>query len=57
MALRFDIRAERRHRDDLVAAVVDADELEEARRDPRVRTFLDEADSYLADLQREDKDR
>lgn len=59
MALTSDIRAvrEREQRDDLVVAVVDVEELEAARRDPRVRAFHEEADSYLADLQREGRDR
>ena len=33
------------------AAVIDAAELEEAKRDPRVRDFLTEADRYLAELE------
>jgi hypothetical protein len=35
------------------AAIVDAADLEAARRDPRVRSFLKEADAYLADLERQ----
>ncbi len=33
------------------AAVIDAAEFEEARRDPRVRDFIAEADRYLAELE------
>jgi hypothetical protein len=39
--------------DESVAAVVDADEFERAKRDPRVRAFLEEADAHLAQLERE----
>ncbi len=35
-----------------IVAVVDAEELDEARRDPRVRAFVAEADAYLADVER-----
>lgn len=34
-----------------VVAAVDAQELAAARKDPRVRTFLDDADKYLAALE------
>lgn len=36
-----------------VVAVVDAAELEAAQKDPLVRSFLEEADAYLADLERQ----
>ncbi len=35
-----------------IVAVVDAEEFDEARRDPRVRAFVAEADAYLADVER-----
>jgi hypothetical protein len=35
-----------------IVAVVDAQEFDEARRDPRVRAFVAEADAYLADVER-----
>jgi hypothetical protein len=37
-------------------AVVMVEDLQEAQCDPRVRSFLDEADSYLDDLEEEDRD-
>jgi hypothetical protein len=40
-----------------VVAVVMVEELEEAQRDPRVRSFLDEADSYLVALEQHDRNR
>lgn len=43
--------------DESVVAVVEEAELEAARRDPRVRAFLDEADAYLADLERQGRNR
>ena len=39
------------------AAVIDAAELDEARRDPRVRGFIAEADRYLAELERAGRNR
>lgn len=39
------------------AAVIDAVEFEEARRDPRVQDFLARADSYLAELERAGRNR
>lgn len=39
------------HEERSVAAVIDAEELEEARHDPRVESFLAEADAYLAELE------
>jgi hypothetical protein len=35
-----------------IVAVVDAQEFDEARRDPRVRAFVAEADAYLAAIER-----
>jgi hypothetical protein len=40
-----------------VVAVVDEGELEAAQNDPRVRAFLNEADTYLADLERQGRNR
>jgi hypothetical protein len=40
-----------------VAAVVDADELEVARHDPRVKAFLADADAYLAEVERQGRNR
>ena len=42
-----------RLRDEPYAATVDAAELHAAQRDPRVRSFLEEADAYLAELERQ----
>lgn len=39
------------------AAVIDAAELDEARRDRRVRGFIAEADRYLAELERAGRNR
>jgi hypothetical protein len=36
-----------------VVAVIDTAELEAAREDPRVQTFLAEADTYLLELERQ----
>jgi hypothetical protein len=40
-----------------VVAVLSADELQAAKRDPRVRSFLDEADDYLVALEQQDRNR
>lgn len=40
-----------------VVAVVAVDELQAAKRDPRVRSFLDEADAYLVALEQQDRNR
>jgi hypothetical protein len=40
-----------------VVAIVAADEFKEAKRDPRVRSFLNEADAYLAALEQEGRNR
>lgn len=37
-------------------AVIDETELEAARRDPRVRSFLAEADAYLVEFERQRRD-
>jgi hypothetical protein len=39
------------------AAVIDAAEFEEAQRDPRLRRLIDEADSYLAELEKAGRNR
>jgi hypothetical protein len=39
------------------AAVIDATELEESRRDPRVRSFLTEADAYLVEIEQQGRNR
>jgi hypothetical protein len=38
-----------------VVAVVAVDELQAAKRDPRVRSFLAEADAYLVAFERQDR--
>jgi hypothetical protein len=40
-----------------VVAIVDAAELDVAQRDPRVRSFLEEADAYLVELERHGRNR
>lgn len=40
-----------------VAAVVDAADLESARRDPRVKAFLADADAYVAEVERQGRNR
>jgi len=40
-----------------IVAVIDAAELETARQDPRVRSFLNEADAYLVELEQQDRNR
>ncbi|MCA1678331.1 MAG: hypothetical protein LC777_04980, partial [Actinobacteria bacterium] len=40
-----------------VVAVITAEELQAAKRDPRVRSFLDEADAYLDSLESQDRNR
>ena len=42
---------------DEIVAVIDTAEFEEARRDPRVRSFLTEADAYLAELEQQGRNR
>jgi hypothetical protein len=39
------------------AAVIDASEFEAAQRDPRLRLLIDEADSYLAELEKAGRNR
>jgi len=36
-----------------VVAVIDAAEFKTAQKDPRVRSFLNEADAYLTDLEKQ----
>jgi hypothetical protein len=40
-----------------IVAVIDAAELETARQDPHVLSFLDEADAYLVELEQQDRNR
>lgn len=40
-----------------IVAVIDATELETARQDPRVRSFLTEADAYLVELEQQGRNR
>lgn len=40
-----------------VVAVVIADELQAAKHDPRVRSFIEEADAYLVALDQQDRNR
>jgi anti-sigma factor ChrR (cupin superfamily) len=42
---------------DEILAVIDTAEFEAARRDPRVRSFLTEADAYLAKLEQQGRNR
>jgi hypothetical protein len=42
---------------DTVVAVVTPQELAVAKRDPRVRSFLDEADAYLVALEQQGRNR
>jgi hypothetical protein len=40
-----------------IVAVIDAAEFEVARQDPRVRSFLDEADAHLIELEQQGRNR
>jgi hypothetical protein len=40
-----------------IVAVIDAGEFETARQDPRVRSFLTEADAYLVELEQQGRNR
>jgi hypothetical protein len=40
-----------------VVAVIDSAEFEAAENDPRVRSFLKEADAYLTELERQGRNR
>jgi hypothetical protein len=40
-----------------IAAVIDTEEFEAARQDPRVRSFLTEADAYLVKLEQQGRNR
>jgi hypothetical protein len=42
---------------DEIVAVIDTAEFEAARQDPRVRSFLTEADGYLAELEQQGLNR
>lgn len=53
MASTLDRHATREPERELSATVIDERELEESRRDPRVRAFLAEADEYLLKLERQ----
>ncbi len=48
---------ERQGSSEEVVAVIDTAELEAAQRDPRVRSFLTEADAYLLELEQQDRNR
>jgi hypothetical protein len=43
--------------EETVVAVVDAVEFDAAQKDPRVRSFLDEADAYLVALEKQGRNR
>lgn len=43
--------------EETVVAVVDTAELKAAQNDPRVRSFLKEADAYLAELEQQGRNR
>ncbi len=43
--------------EEIVVAVVDTAELAAAQKDPRVRSFHEEADAYLAELERQCRNR
>jgi hypothetical protein len=40
-----------------VVAVIDAAEFQAAKQDPRVRSFVEEADVYLVELEKQDRNR
>lgn len=42
---------------DEIVAVIDAEEFEAARHDPLARSFLNEADAYLAELEQQGRNR
>lgn len=42
---------------DEIVAVIDTAEFEAAQRDPRVRSFLTEADAYLVELEQQGRNR
>jgi hypothetical protein len=44
------------HPEEIVAAI-DTAEFEAAKQDPRVRAFLDEADAYLVELEKQGRNR
>jgi deoxyribose-phosphate aldolase len=47
----------RKLHEESVVAIIDAAELKAAQKDPRVRSFLDEADAYLTDLEQQGRNR
>jgi hypothetical protein len=51
--------ASQRHNldNEAVVAVIDAAEFKAAQNDPRVRSFLKEADAYLAELEQQGRNR
>ncbi len=59
MASTLDTHTTGRGRDlpEEIVAVIDAAEFETARRDPRVRSFLSEADAYLVELEQQGRNR
>jgi hypothetical protein len=59
MASTLDTQTTGRQQDasDEIVAVVDAAEFEAARQDPRVRSFLAEADAYLVELEQQRRNR
>lgn len=59
MASTLDTHTSERHAfsEETVVAVVEAAEFEAARNDPRVRSFLDEADAYLVELEQQGRNR
>lgn len=48
---------ERQDSSEEVVAVIDTAEFEAAQRDPRVRSFLTEADAYLVELEQQGRNR
>jgi hypothetical protein len=59
MASTLDIHTTRQRQDlhEEIVAVVDPAEFDAARQDPRVRSFLAEADAYLAELEQQGRNR
>lgn len=59
MASTLDTNTTSRQHDlsDEIVAVIDTAELEAARQDPRVRSFLTEADAYLTELEQQGRNR
>jgi hypothetical protein len=59
MASTFDTRTTRQQQDlhEEIVAIVDTVEFDAARQDPRVLSFLAEADTYLVELERQGRNR